>query len=508
MKILCFRLKGLTVPFVALLLLLPLWCQAPARAELPAGWTHTILGSPTTGSATYSNGTFTVEGAETPVGQYGGGSFVYKQIKGDFDFKARLVNFTTPSGSSMAANLLAMNTPSTYNGQCSMRGRSFGPTQSPALDPNGGQAGGYDGPASNVVTWYRLTRFGNLFTAWKSADGQDWTPDNSGSWYAANSTLCVGFAVGNTDDSARLSTGVFDNVSLGALNLAYKTSWAGNSGGSPSDYVGQTLNGFAVSSQGVVYTECPYEEGSEHNQVFAEVGGKGVRISSLNGIGGAEVMTVSPPTSTEPGYMYTIGYGLNRLLLNADGSYQTSIINSDTWSIPLPTGVGYRDFSGMAVRGDELFVSDKKNNLIRVYSISSKTELRNWSMASPGGITIDGSGNLWIIRLTATSGNPIQGNIHDGDQVQCWTPGSGSSAGTQLTARTISANGVRPSHVFYDAPRNRLLMADDGQAQNIRAYTNLSSTPSLDTSFFGSGTFGVSGGIYAGSNPGVVNDPA
>ena len=471
----------------------------PVRAQLPAGWTHTLLGSPTTGSATYSNGAFTVKGTETPVGQYGGGSFVYKQMTGDFDFKARLANFTTPSGSDMSANLLALNTPSTYNGQCSMLGRSFGPTQSPALDPNGGQAGGYDGPASNVVTWYRLTRFGNLFTSWKSADGQDWTPDNSGSWYAANSTLCVGFVVGNTD-GVTLSTGVFDNVSLGALNLAYKTTWAGNTGGAPADFVGQTILGFAVSPSGVVYTDCPYEEGNRHNQVFSEVNGKPVRIDALQGVGGGFIL------ATGPGYVYMALDAITRMELNADGSYPSSYPRYNDWNIPYPTGVIFDDIHGMVVKGDELYFSSTTTNKIYVYSITTKALLRSWSASSPGAMTIDGNGNLWVVRIAAGSG--VQSNLFDGDQVQCWTPGSGSTAGTQLTARTISAAGVRPSSIFYDAPRGRLVIADDGAAQNIRAYTNLSGTPTLDTTFFNNGTFGANGGIYAGSTPGLVNDPA
>ena len=63
---------------------------------------------------------------------------------------------------------------------------------------------------------------------------------------------------------------------------------------------------------------------------------------------------------------------------------------------------------------------------------------------------------------------------------------------------------VSPTAVSYDLPSDRLLVAENGPAQNIRIYNLHTGTdqPPVCTS-----TFGVPGGIFAGKNPGVIHDP-
>jgi len=54
------------------------------------------------------------------------------------------------------------------------------------------------------------------------------------------------------------------------------------------------------------------------------------------------------------------------------------------------------------------------------------------------------------------------------------------------------------SAIFYDAPRDRLLVADNGPNQQIAAFTQLTTTPTLDQTFGKNGWFGTKGGLFNG----------
>jgi regulation of enolase protein 1 (concanavalin A-like superfamily) len=60
--------------------------------------------------------------------------------------------------------------------------------------------------------WVRLVRAGNLFSAYRSADGTAWTLAGQET-LALPSTVQVGLAV-TSHDNAQLGSGTFDNVKL------------------------------------------------------------------------------------------------------------------------------------------------------------------------------------------------------------------------------------------------------------------------------------------------------
>ena len=61
--------------------------------------------------------------------------------------------------------------------------------------------------------WVRLTRSGNNFTAYRSANGVDWTQIGSTTAITMNSTVYVGLAV-TSHSSGNLCTSIFSNVSV------------------------------------------------------------------------------------------------------------------------------------------------------------------------------------------------------------------------------------------------------------------------------------------------------
>lgn len=120
---------------------------------------------------------------------------------------------------------------------------------------------------------------------------------------------------------------------------------------------------------------------------------------------------------------------------------------------------------------------------------------RGFSFERPGPMATDKRGDLWIIQR----GNdfPI---------------GTGTSAKYKAAVKCYKTDGtftgreitdvVNPRALGYDAAKDQLLVAENGADMNVRFYRELETRPNLAT------TFGEKGGIYSGSNPGLVNDPA
>jgi hypothetical protein len=143
---------------------------------------------------------------------------------------------------------------------------------------------------------------------------------------------------------------------------------------------------------------------------------------------------------------------------------------------------------GLAADDGHLFMSDPSTNQIKVYDANTMTFITSWSLpragATPGAMTTDASGNLWVIEKGDAS-NPAQILRYS------------ASGQLQLTI-TISAE-MNPVALSMD-PSGRLLVADDGPDQNIKIYDpgNLNGSP---TAF--AGTFGIQGGAYAGTGAAI-----
>src|SRR5205085_1593141 len=72
------------------------------------------------------------------------------------------------------------------------------------------------GPGAVTPYWVRLTRAGNLFTAFASADGNSWTQIASQT-ISMNSSAYAGLAV-TAHNNAALNSSVLDNVTVIASN--------------------------------------------------------------------------------------------------------------------------------------------------------------------------------------------------------------------------------------------------------------------------------------------------
>ena len=120
---------------------------------------------------------------------------------------------------------------------------------------------------------------------------------------------------------------------------------------------------------------------------------------------------------------------------------------------------------------------------------------RAFAFTRPGPMVVDTRGDLWIIQEANDFPIGTTMTTKYTGAVLCYHP-NGTFTGKQITDVT------NPAAIGYDAINDRLLIADNSSNLNIRIYTNLSTTPTF------ANTFGVTGGLYAGANPGKINDPA
>jgi RHS repeat-associated protein len=164
------------------------------------------------GSATYSNGNFTIKAAGQVIANTQDGfHFVYQPLSGDGSIIARVSNIQNASNPQIgvmiresvqpgAENAFAYFNPNT--GTLNMRVTTGGSTTQ--------QSVGFSGPT--YPYWVKLSRSGNTFTGYVSRDGTNWTQVGSQTFTMAQNTL-IGLAVCNQTTSS-LVTATFDSVSL------------------------------------------------------------------------------------------------------------------------------------------------------------------------------------------------------------------------------------------------------------------------------------------------------
>jgi PKD repeat protein len=179
---------------------------------LPSPWLNTDVGTVAlTGSAGYSNGTYTLKGAGADIwGTADGFNFAYQPLNGDGTIVARVANLTNTNSWAKAGVMIRESLDA--NSRHAMV----------VLTPNNGVAFQYratvGGSSSNINVnglapyWVKLTRAGTTFTAYQSANGSTWTKVGSVTMSLAANTY-VGLAVTSHNNTV-LATASFDNVAF------------------------------------------------------------------------------------------------------------------------------------------------------------------------------------------------------------------------------------------------------------------------------------------------------
>ena len=136
------------------------------------------------------------------------------------------------------------------------------------------------------------------------------------------------------------------------------------------------------------------------------------------------------------------------------------------------------DISGLWADPSRLYVSNPHENAIRVFDARTMGSLQRWPLERPGPLAMDAKGTLWVLQTG------------EGDHPPCIV--RMDSRGRQLPQQVSFPPQVVPVAFCFDH-QGRLLVADDGVNQQIRLYSHTDTHPTL------AGTFGQTGGIYAGT---------
>ena len=190
-------------------------------APLPAGWLDQDIGEVVlTGSASYVNGVFLVNGSGCGVGidcNYGGAPapdafhFAYQPLSGDGTIIARI---TSTSAGLPQTGVMIRETldPEAKTVLAAVYG---GVAYAYYRAQSGGTLDFADDNSiyTPLPYWVKLVRTGNSFTAYQSADGISWTPIGGSLDISMEQNVYVGLAY-SSDDTGHLYTASFDNVSV------------------------------------------------------------------------------------------------------------------------------------------------------------------------------------------------------------------------------------------------------------------------------------------------------
>lgn len=143
---------------------------------------------------------------------------------------------------------------------------------------------------------------------------------------------------------------------------------------------------------------------------------------------------------------------------------------TDDTTVPLQTRI-----TGLTADDTSLYVASSFSNSVKVYSAStmaaaSPASFALPSSATPGAMTVDGSGNVWVAN---------KGNNHI---YKC------TLSGTWSCTDSISAAGLVPISLSI-SNTGKLMVGDGGVAQQV-TFWDISGSPTL------SSTVGTSGGAY------------
>jgi YD repeat-containing protein len=196
----------------------PVYFEVTALA-LPIGWLDQDVGAvEAAGSATFSNGVFTVQGSGTGIwGAADGFHFVYQPLSGDGTITARVTSLPGTGGANagvMIRETMSANSADAYVAYQVPNGLGGGSSGNFIDRPS-------DGGSNNLVAstgaslpyWVRVVRSGSTFSAYSSLDGVNWVQVGASQTITMAQNVYIGLAVTRAYNSL-MATATFDNVSV------------------------------------------------------------------------------------------------------------------------------------------------------------------------------------------------------------------------------------------------------------------------------------------------------
>ncbi|MBS1808500.1 MAG: PQQ-dependent sugar dehydrogenase [Acidobacteria bacterium] len=185
-------------------------------STLPTPWVGQEVGNVAiAGSAGYANGAFTINGSGTDIGGSSDGFyFVHQPLSNNGEIKARVISVGNTATGAKAGVMIRAS----LDANAAYTLMSISPVEGAAFERR--LSTGYgtalsSGGAIRPPYWVRLTRNGDTFSAYQSADGTNWTQVGTAVTSRMPATVFVGLAVTSNNNTA-LCTATFDNVAISA----------------------------------------------------------------------------------------------------------------------------------------------------------------------------------------------------------------------------------------------------------------------------------------------------
>ncbi|HYO11048.1 MAG TPA: fibronectin type III domain-containing protein [Tepidisphaeraceae bacterium] len=185
----------------------------PAVNALPAPWSNADVGGVgVAGSATHSNGTFTVKGAGRDIwGAADGFNFVFQTLSGDGSIVARVTGVENVNSGAHAGVMIrdSLSSDARHASMVLTATGGIGFVRRTGT----GSTSAVTTAAGAIPYWLKLTRAGNTLTGFRSTDGVNWTQMGAAVTITMNPSVYIGLVV-CSKNTAVLNTSTFTNVSV------------------------------------------------------------------------------------------------------------------------------------------------------------------------------------------------------------------------------------------------------------------------------------------------------
>jgi hypothetical protein len=388
-----------------------------AANALPTPWSHQDIGLVgADGSATYAaaTGTFTLGGAGVGTGQQADSfRYAFRTLAGDGQIVARITGQqSTIAGARAGVMFRDAVAPGSLSAFLALSPTSGAVFETRAVASGATTSSTVAGIAAPY--WVKLVRAGNVFTAYRSADGATWTQVGAATTVAMTSTAYVGLA--NTSAAyGTLNAATFDAVTVTTASPAAPAA--------PS-----TLAPTSGSPSQVVLT---WADNSDNEQGF--------KVERKTGAGGtyAQVATVYAGVTTYQDTGLTSGttyyYRIRAYNAGGDSTYATET-SVTTAGLPAPSNLAAAAVSPTAVRltwsdnaGTETGYRIQRSSDGVTYSVVGETAADSTSFVD-SGLT---GGAPYAYRVTAFA----EPNESSAAAASVQTPASAPAATNGLTVK-------------------------------------------------------------------------
>ena len=259
----------------------------PPPPAVPEGWTSDDVGSTgLAGSATATNGTFTLRAAGTDIwGTTDSFHFVHGTLTGDGSIVARVAGLAGAKPWTKAGVMIrASDDPRAAHGFMLVsagRGSAF-----QRRTTTGGTSTSTPGAVVAAPYWVRLTRLGNLIVAAASPNGTTWT-EVGRQTIAMPAEVLIGLAA-TSQDPAALATATFDHVQI-TTGANLPDGWESGDIGTVGTAGSTAVSGGTVTVRGA--GSDVWGTRDELHYVYTTLDGDGSIIARVATVSGTEAWT-------------------------------------------------------------------------------------------------------------------------------------------------------------------------------------------------------------------------